>query len=457
MFSRSVDCGRTWSNPSKLSESSSINQEANLAIDPATGRSTGVGPATSAAGASRWVRLGRAVSRLPKALPLVALLFLRCGGPPPRLDGFYIAPTKRPVSREEAIDDRRPGRLIRSEPFATRVPGTQAWRILYVSTGLDGRPIEVSGLVVAPTLPPPANGRNVIAWAHPTTGVGENCAPSLLKEALDTIPHIPALMALDDVVVATDYPGLGTRGPHPYLVGESEGRAVLDAVRAARQIPKIGAGLRFAAWGHSQGGHAVLFAGQLAKEYAPELSLVGVAAISPATDLAQLLKDDLDERAGKVIASYCLWSWSRVYGAPLDPFVDPAVQRAIDGVAGDCVENEGEAYRVLFATLPIPSNYLSAEIYKNMTWSKLLEENRPGRAPAGAPVYVAQGLDDPIVRSSVTADFVAGLCRAGATVRYEPFPGVGHLRAGRTSATSAIQWMQARFQGDRAPNTCPPF
>jgi acetyl esterase/lipase len=406
---------------------------------------------------SRCARLGRAVSRLRRALPVVALLCLRCGGPPPRLDGFYIAPTRKPVTREEAIDDRRPGRLIRSEPFTTRVPGTQAWRILYVSTGLDGHPIEVSGLVVAPTLPPPANGRNVVAWAHPTTGVAENCAPSLLKEALDTIPHLPALMTLDNVVVATDYPGLGTPGPHPYLVGESEGRAVLDSVRAARQIPKIGAGSRFAVWGHSQGGHAALLAGQMAKEYAPELTLVGVAAIAPATELAQLLKDDLDERAGKIIVSYFLWSWSRVYQAPLDRFVEPAVLRAMEGVAGDCVENQGEAYRVAFASLPIPSEYLSPAIYTNTTWSKLLEENRPGRAPAGAPLYVAQGADDPIVRPSVTADFVAGLCRAGATVQYEVFPGVGHMRAGRTSATSAIQWMQARFEGAPAPSTCPSF
>jgi acetyl esterase/lipase len=397
------------------------------------------------------------VTRLRRALPFVALLFLRCGGPPPRPDGFYVAPTRRPVSHAEAIAERRPGRLIRSEPFTTKIPGTQAWRILYVSTGLDGHPIEVSGLVIAPTLPPPAGGRNVVAWAHPTTGVAENCAPSLLKDVLDTIPHLPALMVLDDVVVATDYPGLGTPGPHPYLVGESEGRAVLDSVRAAQQIPKIGAGSRFAAWGHSQGGHAVLFAGQLAKDYAPELTLVGVAAIAPATDLAQLVKDDLGERAGKVVVSYCLWSWSRVFRAPLDPFVDPAVQRDIDGVAGDCVESEGEAYRVMFATLPIPSEYVAAALFKNTAWSRLLEENRPGRAPAGAPLYIAQGLDDSIVRPSITADFVGGLCRAGATVRYEPFPGVAHLKSGRISATSAIQWMRSRFEGAPAPNTCPPF
>ncbi len=382
---------------------------------------------------------------------------LACGAPPPRQDGFYIAPTRRAPTRAERVESRLPGRLVRTEPFVTKLPGAQAWKILYVSTGLDGRPIEVSGLVVAPDLPPPLAGRPIVAWAHPTTGVAENCAPSLLRGALDTIPHLAVLLALDYVVVATDYPGLGTPGPHPYLVGESEARALLDSVRAAAQVPKIGASTRFAAWGHSQGGQAALFAGELARSYAPDLTLVGVAAIAPATDLAALLKDDLDERAGKIIASYCLWSWSRVYAATLDGFVDPAVQRTIDRIAEDCIETEGEAYVLALATLPIPSEYLSPAMYTNPDWSRRLEENRPGRSPAGAPVYVAQGTDDAIVRPSMTADFVGGLCRAGATVRYETFPGVGHMKAGRVSATSAIQWMRSRFDGEQAPNTCPPF
>jgi hypothetical protein len=38
MVSRSQDCGKTWSNPIKVSESSSINQGTNIAIDPLTGQ-----------------------------------------------------------------------------------------------------------------------------------------------------------------------------------------------------------------------------------------------------------------------------------------------------------------------------------------------------------------------------------------------------------------------------------
>ena len=63
-------------------------------------------------------------------------------------------------------------------------------------------------------------------------------------------------------------------------MGVSEGRSVLDSVRAAANLPKTGAGPRFVVWGHSQGGHAALFAGQLAKSYAPDLALV--AEIRPA-------------------------------------------------------------------------------------------------------------------------------------------------------------------------------
>ena len=78
-------------------------------------------------------------------------------------------------------------------------PGSKAWRVLYVSTGLDEEPIVVSGVVIAPELPPPLAGRPVVAWAHPTTGVAENCAPSLRDGIFDSIPHLQALIALDYV------------------------------------------------------------------------------------------------------------------------------------------------------------------------------------------------------------------------------------------------------------------
>jgi acetyl esterase/lipase len=335
--------------------------------------------------------------------------------------------------------------------------GAKAWRILYASTDPDGRPIAVSGVVIAPDLPAPAAGRYVLAWAHPTTGVADACAPSVSPAFLETIPHLEALVALDWAVVATDYPGLGTPGVHPYLVGESEGRAVLDSVRAAARVEKSGAGKRFAAWGHSQGGHAALFAGQLAASYAPELQLAGVAAIAPATELATLLQDDLATRGGAILTAYSLWTWSRFYGVSIETAASPPAVRVIDAIAEDCVETRDEIYRVGFDSLAIPAPFLVEGAMERDPWRGLLERNQPGGARIPSPVYVAQGTEDEIVRPSVTADFVARLCRQGTTVRFERMEGAGHMRAARISASNAITWMRDRFEGTKAPNDCPPF
>src|SRR5580698_7372343 len=216
------------------------------------------------------------------------------------------------------------GALIRSEPIEGAPDGATAYRVLYKSEGLQGEPIAVSGVVIIPAGPPPANGRPIIAWAHPTTGIVPKCAPSLARVFFQSIQGLNQMLQRGYVVAATDYPGLGTAGPHPYLVGISEGRAVLDSVRAARGMPGVGEGRRYAVWGHSQGGQAALFTGLLTKTYAPELQLVGVAAAAPATELGPLMAADLGTSGGNNLTAMTLWSWSRVYGAPMSEVVTPA-------------------------------------------------------------------------------------------------------------------------------------
>ena len=81
----------------------------------------------------------------------------------------------------------------------------------------------------------------MVAWAHGTTGFAQPCAPSLLPEPF-TAGAMPALDEVLDrgwILVATDYVGLGTAGPHPYLIGQGEGRSVLDAMKAAHQLRTV--------------------------------------------------------------------------------------------------------------------------------------------------------------------------------------------------------------------------
>lgn len=347
------------------------------------------------------------------------------------------------------------GALIRSEPIHGAPDGASAYRVLYRSEGLHDEPIAVSGVVIVPAGSPPSAGRPIVAWAHPTTGIVPVCAPSLARVFFRSIQGLHDMLQRGYVVAATDYPGLGTAGPHPYLVGISEGRAVLDSVRVARFVSGAGGERAFAVWGHSQGGQAALYAGILAQSYAPELQLVGVAVAAPATDLGTLLADDLDTSGGKNITAMTLWSWSRVYGAPLSKVVYPSAVPAINELAGKCIERFFDVFMRRDPSRELDGSFLKVNNFADVEpWRDLLASNTPGTLPPTIPIFLAQGTTDNLVLPKVTQDYMATLCKAGSRVQWYPVPGVGHLFVARDSATAAINWIQGRFAGTPAPNSC---
>jgi acetyl esterase/lipase len=347
------------------------------------------------------------------------------------------------------------GKLISAEPMPGAPAGARAYRILYWSTGLDGRPVQVSGVVIAPRGPAPPGGRPVVAWAHPTTGVVSRCAPSLARVFFASVQGLGAMLDRGYVVAATDYPGLGTPEVHPYLVGTSEAHAVLDSVRAARAIPEAAADARFAVWGHSQGGQAALFTGLEAARYAPELKLVGVAAAAPATDLAQLMTDDLGTGGGNNITAMTLWSWARVYGAPMDKLVMPEAEPVIDRLTKLCIERWFDVLTRRGPTRALEKSFLRVtNVADQEPWRRLLEENSPGPLPADIPVFLAQGSADGLVRPAVTEAYRARLCRNGNRVEFVLIPGVGHAFIARDVAGAAAAWVAGRFAGEPAPTNC---
>jgi acetyl esterase/lipase len=345
------------------------------------------------------------------------------------------------------------GTLIRQEPMPFL--GGKAFRILYRSTGMHDEPIAVSGVVVVPLGPPPPSGRPIVAWAHPTTGIAPRCAPSLARFVFQQMQGLRDMLDRGYIVAATDYPGLGTPGTHPYLVGVSEARAVLDSVRAARTIPDAGASEQFAVWGHSQGGQAALFTGAIAKSYAPELKLMGVAAAAPASELITLIDEDLGSIGGKNIAAMTLWSWARVYGAPIQDVVVPAAMPTIDLLAQECIESIFDLEQRRITGRPLEQNFLSVGSPTDVEpWRSLLARNSAGTLPPEIPVFLAQGTADAIIRPQVTKDYMKRLCSAGSKVQFLELPGVGHGFAAHDSASAAVDWIGSRFNADPSPNDC---
>jgi len=348
----------------------------------------------------------------------------------------------------------QPGSIIRVWPLESGGPGSSdAFRFLYRSTGLKGEAIPVSGAIFIPSGPPPTGGRNIIAWAHPTFGVAPECAPSLYPDRAGLIWNLADMLSQGYIVVATDYPGLGTEGLHPYLIGESAGRAVLDSVRAARHLSKNTASNRFAVWGHSEGGHAALFTGELAARYAPELVLVGVAAAAPATYLVELFEDDAATEQDLI--AMALLSWTGLENISPATIVEPAVMPAFTQTARGCLTSVGQFEALEKSEKPLQTERcLKIDPTKTEPWKGIMVRNSPGQAPAGAPVFIAQGTADTTVDPRVTKRFAKALCAQGVRVSFVELPGVSHVFVARDAAPAAIRWINARFRGAPAPSSC---
>lgn len=347
------------------------------------------------------------------------------------------------------------GTLIDASPIVQTPAGAQAWRVRYWTTNDAGQRIAVSGFVVAPREALPARPRNVLAWAHGTWGVVDKCALSA-AEFLSATPGLTEAIRRGYVVVAPDYPGLGSAAPAGYLDGPGTGRAVLDAVRAARAIPGARAGSAFAVWGESQGGHAALWAGQLARSYAPDLRLVGVAAAAPPTDLAQNLSSGSDPSIRAFLTAFTAYSWSQRYGASLATLGKSSTQGVITRLArNNCVRIGAKPkLGTMLGVVVLRRDLRNVDLGKVQPWSGLARANSPAAAPNGAPVLIAQNPADVIVAPAVTRKFARDLCRAGGLVHYVDIKGKGHETSAADIKDMALDWMTARFAGSAAPNDC---
>ena len=390
----------------------------------------------------RNARLVRAASRLVQPLGVaVALSGLMTG----------VCEAQAPL---DSIFGQ-PGSLIQAQPLSGAPSGASAYRILYRSTGLRGETIPVSGMVIVPSGPAPARGRPIVAWAHPTTGVVPRCAPSVARKRFQMIAGLRLLLARGYAVAATDYPGLGTDQVHPYLVGDSEGRAVIDSVRAAHQVPGVGEDRRFVVWGHSQGGQAALFTGLLAQSYAPDLQLLGVAAAAPATELATLMKADLDTSGGKNLTAMTLWSWARIYNAPIDSVLDPAAIPIVDQLASECLESIYDILVRRQTSKGLDTGFLRVDNFAQaQPWATLLAQNTPGALPPTVPVFLAQGATDNLVLPRVTRDYMSRLCRNGSRVSFFSVPNTGHGFVAFKASNAAVAWIDDRFAGAAPPTSC---
>ncbi len=359
-------------------------------------------------------------------------------------DDFYAVPDPLPSGEH--------GTLIRYEAVdGAGVEGGTTWRVMYLSESLEGEPIAVTGTVVVPDGEAPEGGRDLVTVAHGTTGIADECAPS--REAGSGEDALAGLAVEQGYVLATsDYEGLGTPGRHPYLVGESEGRGVLDAALAARELPDAQVGERFAVAGYSQGGHGALWAGQLAEEWAPDLELVGTFAGAPATELPVIFG-----AAGSTgIAGFLymiIAGFADAYPDEADPalLLTPAGMDALDEVDTGCVGDVVDR----FATMD-GAELLKPGIGSIEPWATLAEENDPGNEATDAPILIIHSAADDVVPAVLSEMLFTRMCGLGQQAERRVYDdGQGHGEAAVPAYIDAFAWIADRFADQPAASTCP--
>ena len=335
----------------------------------------------------------------------------------PAGDAFYTPPATLPAGHGTPIWQRKlTGPAVLKSAKSNRL-------VLYRSTATNGAAIAVSGMVAVPKGKAPKGGWPVISWAHGTTGIADACAPSRAN-VLGGYDHtmLNRWLKAGYAVVQTDYEGLGTPGDHPYLIGVSEGRSVLDVVRAARKLDdKIGKRVVIA--GHSQGGHAALWAASLQRKWAPELTLRGTVAFAPAShigDQASLLRA-LNEPSG-------------LSGLAV------LILRGIDIARPDLTVQAGLSERAA-ALYPEIGTKCLGDLYAQTSFGGLapaallkpdapiepvvaaLNANDPETLTVRGPVRIEQGTADTTVFPNFTQSLVGEI---KADVSYKTYTGVDH-------------------------------
>jgi pimeloyl-ACP methyl ester carboxylesterase len=384
---------------------------------------------------------------LTTAILLAATLLASCGDssssndeqPVPIWDGvgdFFDVPDPLPAGE--------PGELIRVQQIdRPNEPDRVTLRVMYHTRDARDRDVAATGTIAYPLAEAPEGGWPVVSYGHGTSGLAPKCAPSRSNWS-------PPSFGIQGVMVAADYPGLGPNGQrHSYLSGRSEGQSVIDIVRAARRIPDAGAGKRWAAVGESQGGHAVLFADELADSYASELELVGTVPVAPGAELPSTFPGDTEQVIG-IVTVLGLFGMAEDY-----PEIDPADYASPELLAASPILDTECLDEVSLALAVIPyEDLFIADPRRTEPALSVLIENDPARRATSAPLLLVQGTADPVVVPARTDALLERLCGLGADVELVTIPGAAHDVLRHVGTTVVGPWLESRFSGGPTASSC---
>jgi alpha-beta hydrolase superfamily lysophospholipase len=378
------------------------------------------------------------------------------------ITGLTLISNARTAHRQAALQpfyntaglppDGQPGHVVRQEPLGTPVEGGTGLRVLYRTQKPDGSPTFSSGMVFIPDNSNAGTPRPVVAWAHGTLGLGDECTPSRTADPAKSIAWVSSMLQKGWVVAATDYAGFGTPGTQGYLVGEAEAHDVLNSVRAARNIGRAQAGSKFVIWGHSQGGNSALFSAHAASSYAPELQLLGTTASAPAAELLPLLKEQYGTVADWVIGPLIAESWPAFNkDLSINGIVTASGLKSYRKIADQCIVKStlgGLVRNVL------KQKFFSQNPVDVPAWRAMAAQQSAPLPAAGQPLFVVESKADKVVLPNTTALYIQQACGADNSINTLWLDKTAHQDIPDKSSAQVISWLSDRFAGQPVNSDC---
>ncbi|MET7770671.1 lipase family protein [Nocardia sp. NPDC005366] len=347
------------------------------------------------------------------------------------------------------------GAVISVEPLSAvaTLPGSaHAARILYGSTTAGDQSTTASAAVYFPPGAPPTGGWPVIAWAHGTVGLGDDCAYSIAGPAAveRDWAYLGAWLNQGYAIVAADYAGLGTPGEHPYLNGSVEAHNVVDAVAAATtRYPALSR--KWAVVGQSQGGGAAVYTARYATEFGgKELDYRGAVATGVPAYIENILQPlgpgvpPIELGAHTTAYVFYILNGLRTTYPELDieSFLTASGKHWLERARTECVDQFGDelsANNVVIGEQFARPLAQIPDLLGILTRTMGLPESGYDR-----PLFLGQGLRDTDVITPATLLFAARLEAGGQPVTLHTYPD-DHNGTVNASLPDSIPFVRSLF------------
>jgi alpha-beta hydrolase superfamily lysophospholipase len=328
----------------------------------------------------------------------------------------------------------------------------RADRITYRSYALNGNAIVVSGVLIVPKGKAPKGGWTVVSWAHGSSGTNDQCAPSLAKNRSGKIDlygyagFVAELVQSGFAVVATDYEGLGTPGEHPYIVADSEGRSVIDAVRAGVQADDRLSKSWFAV-GHSQGGHAAIAAGELVGTWGKGLDFRGTVGLAPVTNVGQAYFYGSPGPVDRGFYLLALQGLKTQYPElRYEDYLGEQALRMLPETQKECTFKIWEDFSANLGAKLNDFQFTPQSTAAALALQPMLDAQSVPRGHTPGPMLLLQGDQDPSIKVAVTTQAVRNARAAGTKADFRIYPGKDHYSvlapsSEGGSATDVIKWL----------------